>query len=338
MKKIYLIICFVSIGIILNGCSSGPSPMDTAEIIIVTTANNIISFPVDIATGVMDTSSIRRISGDSTQIHIPIDIEVNNENKLFVLSQGSNAVPPKVLIFSASAAGNKAPETVIDVSTDAGFKPIGLTITGRSDFIYVSYFSADTSLNQRIARFPVGSNGGALFEFDLPSLGDIEIDQRGEFIYSVDPLGKKIIKFSISPNFDLQPGFDIIQGSNTGLRVPNSVALTNDGMIYVLDRQDGGINGRMNIYSAGSTGNAAPVMTTWGFCPGNKRFITPYGLTVAELTGFKVIAVCDAGGVTTFLGSSVLADSTGCTDFIQKLDFREFGDPIAVTWERVKFQ
>lgn len=339
MKKIYLIISFLAINFILQGCSSNPSPRDTAEIIIATTANNIISFPIDITTGVMDTSSIRRISGDSTQIHIPIDIEVTNENKLFILSQGSSVITPKVLIFSDTATGNARPERVIDISADSGFKPIGLTITTRTDFIYVSYFSADTSRNQRIVRFPVYASGSSSqFGFDIPSLGDIEMDQSGTLIHAVDPAGKKLIKFRISPNFDIQPGFDIIQGDNTGLRVPNSIALTNDGTIYVFDKQDGGIDGRINIYSPNSTGNAAPVRITWGLCQGNKRFITPYGLTVAELTGFKVIAACDGRGVTTFLASSVLSDTTGCTDFIQQLNFREFGDPMAVTWERIKFQ
>ncbi|NOS84283.1 MAG: hypothetical protein HOP31_03995, partial [Ignavibacteria bacterium] len=322
----------------LHGCNSQPSPRDTAEIIIATTGNNIISFPVDITIGVMDTSAIRRISGDSTQINIPIDIEVNNENKLFILSQGHSNVPAKVLIFSDSATGNAAPERVIDVTGDSGFKPIGLTITTRTDFIYVSYFSQDTSRNQKIVRFPIGSGIRAQFEFSMPSLGDIEMDPSGQFIHSVDPLGKKLIKFRVSSNFDIQPGFDIIQGSNTGLRVPNSIALTNDGTIYVFDKEESGINGRINIYGPNSIGNTAPVRVTWGFCPGNKRFITPYGLTVAEHTGIKVIAACDAQGVTTFLESSVLSDSTGCTNFIQQLDLREFGDPIAVTWERVKFQ
>lgn len=338
MKKISLIISFIVINFILQGCSSGPSPGDTAEIIIATTANNIISFPIDITTGVMDTSSIRRISGDSTQIHIPIDIEVNNENKLFILSQGSSVITPKVLIFSDSATGNAEPEMVIDISADSGYRPVGLAITTRSDFIYVSYFSSDTSRNQRIVRFPLGSGSRAQFEFDMQSLGDIEIDLSGQFIHSVDPVGKKLIKFRVSSNFDIQPGFDIIQGSNTGLRVPGSIALTNDGTIYVFDKQDGGTDGRINIYSSGSIGNAAPIRVTWGFCQGNKRFIAPYGLTVAEHTGIKVIAACDARGVTTFLSGSVLSDTTGCTDFIQQLDFREFGDPIAVTWEMVKFQ
>lgn len=337
MKKIYLLICCILLNLIFHGCNSQPSPRDTAEIIIATTANNIISFPVDITTGVMDTSAVRRIQGDSTQINIPIDIEVNNENKLFILSQGSNGVPAKVLIFSDSATGNTQPERVIDVSADSGFKPIGLAITTRTDFIYVSYFSADTSRNQRIVRFPIGSGTRAQFGFDMPSLGDIEMDPSGQFIHSVDPAGKKIIKFSVSSNFDIQPGFDMIQGNNTGMRVPNSIALTNDGTIYIFDKQDGGTDGRINIYGPNSTENAAPLRVTWGLCQGNKRFIAPYGLTVAEHTGIKVIAACDARGVTTFLASSVLSDATGCTEPIQQLDLREFGDPIAVTWERVKF-
>ncbi len=340
MNKIYLLTCFVLINFILNGCNSGPSPRDTAEIIIATTANNIISFPVDFTTGVMDTSAMRRISGHLTQIDIPIDIEVNNENKLFVLSQGGiSGVSPKVLIFSDTARDNVQPERVIDVSSDSGFKAIGLAISTRTDFIYVSYFSADTSRNQRIVKFPVYASGSsAQFVFDIPSLGDIEIDQSGTLIHAVDPAGKKLIKFRISPTFDIQPGFDIIQGSNTSLRAPNSIALTNDGTIYVFDKHGSGTDGRMNIYGPNSIGDTTPVRITWGFCQGNKRFIAPYGLTVAELTGIKVIAACDARGVTTFLASDVLPDTTGCTDFIQQLDFREFGDPVAVTWERVKFQ
>lgn len=328
MKKIYLIINFVIINFILQGCGQGPAVDQTVEISIATLNDNILKFAININSGIIDSSSIKVIAGDSTGIKTPIDIEVNREHKLFVLNQGNGPVPPQVTIFSDTAKGNIKPEAVINVSTGTNFKPIGLALAEGTDFMFVSYFSVDSTAPSKIIRFSISSGSRTPFDINSTSIGDIELLTSGTTIFAVDPLGMRILQLLINSNFEIQPGPLTIQGSRTGLQNPNSLALTTDGQIHVFDKPQGSDEGRILIFAANSSGDAAPSRVLWSYCPAKKLF-APYGLAVAEFLSIKVIFACSGNKLTT-----LPAGENGCANFIQRIDI---GAPVAVAFDKVRF-
>jgi hypothetical protein len=329
MKKIYfLILLILAVSIIIQSCGQDPAVDQSVEISIATFNDNVIKYAININSGVIDTSTIKVIAGDLTGIKVPIDIEINRVNKLFVLSQGNGPVPPQVTIFSDTAHGNIRPEAVIDVNTGTNFKPIGLTLVEGTDFMFVSYFSLDGTSRPKIIRFSISSGARTPFEISSQSIGDIEMLPSGTTIFAVDPLGRQILRLFINSTFEIQPGFDTITGNNTGLQNPNSIALTTDGTIHVFDKLPGSDEGRIFIFDAGATGNTAPSGVLWNRCPG-RTLLAPYGLAAAEYVGGKFILACSGNNLTTFP-----ADTSGCIDFIQRIGV---GAPVAVAFDKVRF-
>ncbi len=328
MKKLFIIISFALVIFIIQNCGQDPAKDQTVEISIATLNDNVIKYAIDILTGQIDTSTIKVIAGDLTGIKVPIDIEVNRENKLFVLNQGAGSIPPQVTIFSDTAKGNIRPEAIIDVNTGTDFKPIGIALAEGTDFMFVSYFSINGSAPSRIIRFSISTGNRTPFDINSSSLGDIELLTSGTDIFAVDPLGRQILKLHINSSFEIQPGPLTIQGSRTGLQNPNSIALTTDGSIHVFDKPQGRDEGKILIFAPNSSGDAAPSRVLWSYCPG-KTLFTPYGLAVAEFLEAKVILTCSSNKVITFPAA---ADS--CDDSLQRIDI---GAPVAVAFDKVRF-
>lgn len=315
--------CFIAIN-----CGRQPSTDQTAEVNIATLNDEIIKFPIDVRTGLIDENSKKTIAGHLTLIKVPIDIEVNRDNRLFVLNQGTGSIPPQVTVFNDTAYGNIAPENIIAVDAGADLKPIGLAIAEGTDFIFVSYFSPGNSAAPKIIRFSISNGTRVVFDSIASSLGDIEMITSSNTILAADPLGKQILQMRVTSGFEIMPS-QAIQGSNTGFISPNCLALSSDGTIHVFDKHPGTDNGRIFIFSANPTGNAAPTRVIWSYCPTGKTLIAPYGLAVTEQLTAKVLLTCSGNSLITFP-----ADTSGCTDFLQKIDI---GAPVAVSVDRVKF-
>lgn len=327
MKKIYIaLFVIISVAISAVGCGSNPSSRDAVEITIATLNDNIAKFAIDIRTGVIDTSTLKIIAGNLTDIKVPLDIEVNRENKLFVMSQGTNSIPPRVSIFSDTAEGNVRPEVSIDISAGDTLKAIGLAIANGTDFIYVSYYPVNAPVTPKIIRFSISTGTRVLFDISSSSIGDIELS--GEKIFAVDPIGKQILMLRLNSSFEIQPGSVGIQGSRTGLQNPSSIALTSDTLVYVFDKPSGSSEGRIFVYRSDATGDIAPISVVWSYCQG-KALIEPYGLAVAELLNSKIILACSENRLTTLQGNA-----NGCDDFLQRISI---GAPVAVTFDKVRF-
>ncbi|MEO8513414.1 MAG: hypothetical protein ABI543_07640 [Ignavibacteria bacterium] len=328
MKKIFLLLSFVFVNLILHGCGQDPAKDLSVEISIATLNDNVVKYAIDIRTGQIDTSRKKVIAGISTGIKVPIDIEVNRENKLFVLNQGSGSIEPQVTIFSDTADGNIAPEAIINVNTGTDFKPIGLALAEGTDFIFVSYFPVAGTHLPKIVRFSISSGDRKTFEINSTSLGDIELLTSGTTIFALDPLGKQILLLGINSSFEIAPGSVSIKGGSTGLNNPSSIALTTDGSIHLFDIPVGTDAGRILVFDANSSGDAAPVRVLWSYCTG-KTLLTPYGLAVTEFLEAKVILACSGNNLTTFPSGS-----NGCADFMQRIDI---GAPVAVAFDKVRF-
>ncbi len=328
-KYIILSIFILSLSLAI-GCSSNPSSGETVEISIATLNDNIIKYAIDIRSGLIDTSTLKVIAGDSTRIKVPIDIEVNRENKLFVLNQGTNSIPPEVTIFSDTANGNTRPEAVINVNTGTDFKAVGLAIAENIDFIFVSYFPTNGSTTSKIIRFSISSGARLPFDVDSSSIGDIELPTSGNTIFAVDPFGRQILQFRINSNFEIQSGLLPIKGGRTGLQNPNSIAISTDGSIHVYDKYTRTEEGRLFVFAPNSSGDIAPSRIIWSYCPAGKTLFTPYGLAVTEQLEAKVMLTCSGNKVITFP-----ANVDSCEDSLQRIDIPA---PVAVAFDKVRFQ
>lgn len=327
MKKKNLITGFVLLLVIfLAGCPSGPSSSDTVEVSVGTLNDEILKFAINLTDGRIIDSTRKTITGISTGIKVPIDIEINGSNKLHVLSQGTASISPSIRIFSDTAEGNAAPEKVIDI-TEPGLKPIGLALAERTEFMYVSYFSEEPVDTVKIIRFDLSGNR-TVFKIPARSIGDIEINKDRSLLFAVDPLGSQIFTSRINNNFEIQPFSGVIRGSNTGLQKPNSIAL-NDSNIFVFDMRPGTDIGRLFAFPSGVSGDVNASKTIWNFCGAGKEFFTPYGIAVLESFGLKIILTCSANRLITFR-----SDANGCADTLQKIDI---GAPVSIAVDRVIF-
>lgn len=325
MKNL-ITIFLLSLVILFTGCQSGPSSGDTVEVSVGTLNDEIIKFEINLSTGKLIDSTRKTIAGISTGIKVPIDIEINGSNLLHVLSQGTGSINPSIRIFSDTAEGNATPEKVIDV-TEPGFKPIGLALAERTEFMFVSYFSESPVDTVKIIRFDLSGNR-TVFNIPAASIGDIEINKDRSLLFAVDPVGSQILTSRLNSNFELQPVNSFISGNNTGLYKPNSIALT-DSSIFVFSMRTGTETGKINGYNLTSSGNVNPPVTIWNYCGAGKEFFTPYGLAVFESFGLKIILTCSANRLNTFR-----SDANGCADTLQKI---EIGAPVSVAYDRVTF-
>ncbi|HAX49381.1 MAG TPA: hypothetical protein PK605_02830 [Ignavibacteria bacterium] len=310
----------------LPACQSGPSSSDTVEVSVGTLNDEIVKFEVNLSDGKLIDSSRKVIAGVLTGIKVPIDIETNGSNLLHVLSQGTPSINPSIRIFSDTAEGNAVPERVIDI-TESGFKPIGLALAERTEFLFVSYFSDIPADTVKIVRFDLSGNR-TVFKIPARSIGDIEMNKDRSMLFAVDPAGSQILASRINSNFELQPVSGLISGSNTGLNKPNSIALT-DNDIFVFDMRAGADIGRLFGYSLSTPGNVSPPVTLWNYCGTGKEFFTPYGIAVFESFGLKIFLTCSANRLITFR-----SDANGCADPLQKIDI---GAPVSIAVDRVTF-
>jgi len=92
-----------------------------------------------------------------------------------------------------------------------------------------------------------------------------------------------------------------IQGSATGLSDPQAIAIDKNGNIYVANEHTKGIeNNTITVYSAGSTGNVAPIQTIGG---SNAGLSNPSGIAV-DNSGKIYVANSSDNTVTVYLAGS----------------------------------
>lgn len=329
MKNIFVLAGFIIITIIIQGCASGSGSDSTVEVSVATFNDEVVKYPINVNSGLIDTLSTKIIAGHLTGIKVPIDIETDRGNRLFILNQGTEFIRPQVTIYSDTAYGNIAPERVINVDAGLEFTAVGLAIAERTDFFYVSYFSKDSVGLCRIFRFDM--RGGPIFvtNVNAQSIGDIEMDPSGSAIFAADPIGRQVLRFNINSSFELQPHTVLVGGNNTGLRNPNSLAVSNDTMVFTYDIYNNAGDGNISGYNFDRPANTSPVQVIWSYCPG-KTLLQPYGLAVVNLLASKVIVTASGNSITTFANNS-----QGCADTLQRFSL---GAPCAITFDRALFR
>jgi hypothetical protein len=101
--------------------------------------------------------------------------------------------------------------------------------------------------------------GGASRPSYVPACPCLYVSNEGD-----GPYGNGVIDiFPVNANGNFNPAPNTIGGSNTGILYPRDVAVGSTGTIYVANSNFGGTD-RVTVYTAGSSGNVAPIQTISG--------------------------------------------------------------------------
>ena len=178
-----------------------------------------------------------------------------------------------VTVAPDDGAGDKKP--TITITGSAG-SARGIAVDNAGN-IYVTNSAVDVN---SITVYPAGGSGkvtpianiaGPSTLLDGP--GAIALDSSRK-IYIANG-GGSVTVYPARSNGDVKP-IATISGSHTGLVWPTGIAVDSDGYIYVTTEEGGpGRSGSVNIYSAGSDGNVAPIATISGTLTGLSQ---PHGI------------------------------------------------------------
>jgi hypothetical protein len=170
----------------------------------------------------------------------------------------------KVTVAPAGSSGSGKPTVTI---TGSAGSPHGIVVD-KSGNIYVTNdrLSADS-----ITVYPAGGRGKVTPIANIAGRDTllngphaIALDSSGK-IYVVN--GDSVTVYPAGSNGDVKP-IATISGADTGLVSPTGIAVDADRNIYVTTEEGPDRSGSVNIYSAGSNGNAAPIETISGSLTG----------------------------------------------------------------------
>jgi 6-phosphogluconolactonase (cycloisomerase 2 family) len=117
-------------------------------------------------------------------------------------------------------------------------------------------------------------------------------------LYAVNKAGNSVIVYASGATGDAKPIQDI-SGSKTGLGGPFGVAVDGSDNIYVTNIQDGGATDVITVYSAGATGNVAPIRDIIG---------APYhyakGIAVDPINGDIYVAKANSSAIFVYAPSA----------------------------------
>ena len=214
---------------------------------------------------------------------------------IFVSNNGCDSVTA----YPTGASGNVAP---ISPGTALCW-PTGVAVDSKGN-IYVANF-----INSTVTVYPAGSNGniapsstigGSNTGLNRPTAialdasGNIYVTNDGSSFRGTDT----VTVYPAGSNGNVAPS-STIGGSNTGLSLPQGVALDSSGKIYVTnDGSDYGGTDTVTVYSAGSNGNLAPSSTIGG---SNTGLDQPLGVALDASSNIYVVG---GGGVTVYPAGS----------------------------------
>ncbi len=259
-----------------------------------------------------DSAPTAVIGGSNTGLASPFGIAVDSSGKIYVADSAAG-----VLVYPAlgSSTGllNEAPTATISGTMTGLLGPSGIALdsSGKiyvadyyvaSVFVYSALGSSTGLLNEAPLATISGGTTGLIgpYGIALDSSGSIYVADDGDatnsytpsvFVYP--PLGSNTGLLDESPT-------TAISGSITRLIYPQGIAVDSSGNIYVAD--DGAAS--VFVYSAGSTGAAAPLATISG---SNTGLLGPFGIA---LDSSRKIYVVDYDADSVFVYSA-LDGSTG---------------------------
>src|SRR6266581_804323 len=303
--------------IIALACSSseGPSvpPGGKALYVVNSGANSVAAYAPGANGDAAPTAVIH--GGSNTGLNVPRGIALDAAGNIYVANYGVGTVT----VYAPGASGNAVPTVTIGGSnTDLSY-PVGIALdtTGR---IYV----ANASTNDNITIYAPAASGNATpidtiagSNTGLNAGGALALDSAGN-LYVANYYGSSITVYAPGASGNATPS-TTIAGSNTGLSWPWGIARDAAGNLYVANSWSSSGSTSITVYTAGATGNAAPIATIAG---ANTGLSGPTGLAF-DPAG-RLYVTNDAGSVTVYaagasgnvapiatIGGSSSTDNTG---------------------------
>jgi len=222
------------------------------------------------------------INGTNTQLSGPRALALDSKGNIYAANEGSNTIS----VYPPGSVGNSAPSAVISGTSTGICVPTGIAFDS-TDNIYVSNQN-NCGVGPSVTEYPAGSNGGvrpsatiAGSSTGLSSPGAIALDSSGNIYVANYASAGSIVIFAAGTNGNIAPTA-AISGSNTELIFPDSLIIDKNGDIYVGNDVGNDFptpisQPAITIFSAGSTGNVAPLATIGG---PNTQLFRPQGLTL----------------------------------------------------------
>jgi hypothetical protein len=243
---------------------------------------------------------------DKSGINKPVAIAVDAHGRIFIANEdGGDSDHGNITVYPAGSNGDARPIATIGgtrASDNTGLNyPVALAIDSASNLYVLNSLGGPDSAGS-ITVYPSTANGniaptvtianglhGKHTQFSWPagmaldSAGNIYVTNDGTSIEKGVSDGNGLASITIyaaGSHGDVAP-MAIISGSNTGLNLPQGIAIDSHGNLYVAN--PGSINKGVDTiteYVPGSSGNAAPIATISGPLTG---LLQPAGLAVGPV-------------------------------------------------------
>ncbi len=273
--------------------------------------------PLGSSTGPLDEVPNATISGSDTGLLYPQGIALNSSGNIYV----GDWYAASVFVYPGGSNGNVAPSsaTISTTMTTALGSPEGVALDSSGN-IYAADCPAcyGESGSASVMVYPAGSNGNAApsatisgdstglnypYGIAVDSSGNVYLADEGTIGQDGGSIPPSVFVYPAGSHGDVAPTAQIT-GTNTGLDTPFGIAVDSSGNIYVADDGDESCDGTESVYvySAGSTGDAAPIATIGG---SNTALCYPSGIAL-DSSGNIYVADIEATSVFVYppLGSS----------------------------------
>jgi sugar lactone lactonase YvrE len=321
MKRFSSAALTVSLAILCSSCgggmaNGGGTPPASSSIYVTSVLlgglpSSVLEFPTTASGDISPTSTIKG-SSNSFFNGLAVDATGNVYVGTALNASGNGGI--EILVYAPGATGTATPiRTISGAAT-------GLDVLGQNSSISLAvdsagniYVAAPTTLSQNdlgVSIFSATANGDvaptrviAGIATDIQFPNQIAVDSAGNVYVANSPFSgtASIFIFNSSANGNVPPT-SVLGGSATTMNSIQGLAVDNAGNIYVAaNALDGGTPGILE-FSAGSTGNVAPVRTISG------PATTIIGLGNIAVDGAGSVYVLSPPGILKF-ASSVMGDA-----------------------------
>jgi Beta-propeller repeat/NHL repeat len=232
------------------------------------------------------------IIGANTGLLSPSGIALDTNGNIYVSNaSGGSTGKGSVTVYAPTSNGNATPSaTIVAANSYLGiFDPTGVAVDTSGNIYALAFGTLGSSIGDCIDVFPPGSNGtvtpssviiGGQTQLAQPS--GMTLDSHGNIYVANKTNPPSITMYAAGSSGNVAPT-SMISGSNTGLTSPVGIGVDSSGNIYVVNSANsgGGIAGSVTVYSAGSSGNIAPIQTISG---GDTGLFAPMGLALGFIS------------------------------------------------------